>query len=171
MSGFRQHSSGESGLTLVEFLMAMGISSLIISALGMIVIQFSNLTRIQKNSLTLNHELQSAATVLNGDLVSAIAGTVTMGAPTSTLVVYLPTYTFGQVGAPVTQTITYTHSTSEGGLTRVDDIGPMTIARHVDSIDFGPAGPISITMRIALTTTMGDLSRNMAFTISRRPTD
>ena len=158
-------------MTLVEFLVAMGISSLILSALGMIVIQFSNLTRIQKDSLTLDHELQSAATVLNGDMVSAITGTVTVQALTKTLVLYIPTYTFGQVGAPVTKTITYTHSTNDGGLTRVDESGPMIIARHVDSMDFGPAGPISITMRIALTTTIGDRSRNMAFTISRRPAD
>ena len=169
MKRIRAHSRGESGLTLIEFLMAMGISSLILGALGMIVIQFSNLTRIQRASLTMDHELQNAATLLNGDAVSAIAGTVTVGAPTSTLVLYIPTYTFGQVGAPVTQTVTYTHSTSEGGLIRVDDSGPMTIARHIDSMDFGPAGPISITMRIALTTTIGDRSRNMAFTISRRP--
>ena len=171
MRGVRQALRGERGLTLIELLAATGIGVLIMGVLGTVFFQFTNMTLLQQDSLTLNHQLQSATSVLSRDVVSAQSGTATDGAPTKTLTLRTPVLTFGQADEPVTRIITYTCSTGDGILWREEASGPMVVARHIESVDFGPSGPVGTMVHIVITATIRSESRSATLELRRRSSD
>lgn len=158
----------EGGFTLIETMMATAIGALILGAVVAALYQFNALTTLYQDSLTLNHQIQSVAAVLNRDVVSAGAGT----AAANTLTLEIPRYTFGVMitsTEPITDTITYTHVTSDDVLTRDEGSGALIVARQVDSVDFGPTGSISTTLQVTITVAIRDRSQTTTLEFNSRP--
>jgi prepilin-type N-terminal cleavage/methylation domain-containing protein len=157
----------ERGFTLIETLLATAISALLISSLGMTIYQMSHLTRMQQDALSTNHALQGAMSMLNRDVVSAATGRV----QGNTLTLHAPTYVFGQAGTPVTRTVTYTLSSAS--LVRSDGQSAVTVARNVQSIQYGPLDPttgaITTTLNVTLTVQLRDQVRTATVSFQRRP--
>lgn len=153
----------EAGFTLIEVLLALCISTLVLSGLSVALYQFNAVTRLHQNTLALNQQLQSTATVLNRDVVGASSGV----AAGDSLSLCIPSYVFGQVADPITKTVTYAMASDT--LTRSEDGQTVVIARHVEGVDFGPSGPISATLSITLTTTALGEARHTILVFDRRP--
>lgn len=157
----------ERGFTLTETLLATAISALIMTSLGVAIYQFSHLTRMQQDALSANHALQGAMSMLNRDVLSAATGQV----QGNTLILYAPTYVFGQAGTPVTRTVTYTLSSAS--LMRNDGQSAVTVARNVQSIQYGPLNPttgaITTTLNVTLTVQLRDQVRTATVSFQRRP--
>jgi len=155
----------QAGFTLVELMVALCISALVLSGLGMALYQFNSVTRLHQDTLLLNQQIQNAATVLNRDVVGASGGTVAG----DSLSLGIPTYTFGQVTDPITETITY--SLESDTLKRNDGSQTMVVARYIAGADFGPPGPISTTLSITLTGTVHGETRQTVLSFNRRPSE
>jgi prepilin-type N-terminal cleavage/methylation domain-containing protein len=65
MSMWRRLSRGQGGFTLIESMLATTIGALVTGAVVIMLYQFNDVTRLNQDSLTLNHQLQSVGTVLN----------------------------------------------------------------------------------------------------------
>ena len=158
----------EAGFTLIETMMATAIGALVLGAVVAMLYQFNSLTTLYQDSLTLNHQIQSAAAALNRDVVSAASGTV----EAHRLTLQIPWYEFGKM-ITSTDTITYTHVTDDHVLTRDEGSGGLIVARHVDSVDFGPSGSISTTLQVTITVTIPIRVRRQTATLEfhRRPID
>ncbi|MCD6519404.1 MAG: prepilin-type N-terminal cleavage/methylation domain-containing protein [Anaerolineae bacterium] len=161
----------EEGFTFVESMLATAIGAILISTVVVLLFQFNSLTRLQQDSMVLNHQLQDMATALGNDITSAITGTVENEAQSKTLSLQIPTYTFGQATDPVTRTVVYTYSEPQKTLLRTEGSNSMTIARYISSLDFGPSGPVGEKVCITVTVSLRGQSRSTAFEFYRRPSE
>ena len=125
---------GEGGFTLVETTVATAISSLIVGGLVVMLFQFTGLARMHQDSLTVSHDLESAMSLLNHDVVSATDSEVAG----QNLTLTIPHYEFGVSGSPVTDTVTYSYEAATGLLHRADtEAGTgVVVARHLSSLSF-----------------------------------
>lgn len=167
LKGDRALPSDGGGFTFLESMLSTAISALCLGAVLVAIFQINSLTCQQQDSLTLSQQLQNVATLLNHDVVSAASGMVS----TESLTLQIPTYTFGQPATdPVTRTVVYTCSgpASEKTMTRDDGGGSTTIARHLESVDFGSWGN---TLQITVTAVIRDQSCSTTLTFDRRPSD
>lgn len=155
---------GDEGFTLVETVMATAIAALLLGTLGTAIFQFSTIMRLHSASLTVNQQVQSAAAMLNRDVVGAADGVV--GAD-GALTLYVPAYSFGEQSAPITHTVSYI--VDGQNLVRSDDAGSMVVARHVTAIDFGDPGPVGPTVEVTVAVTSGGREHSTTLQFHRRP--
>ena len=156
----------EKGFTLVESVLAMAISSLTVGAVVVALFQFNHVTRTYGDSLTLGQQMQSAASVLNHDVVSASSATV----DGPTLVLQIPRVAvFGDPISLVTDTVTY--SFADDRLTRTLDSNSVTVARQLSGVDFGPAGAVSSTVQITVSASSRGQAVSEHLEFQRRPSD
>jgi len=156
---------GEIGATLLEILVAGAISAVVIALVGATLFQFNRLTRLQNDALTLDHQLEKAAALLGHDAIAAADGT----AATDALTLTVPVHAFGVADDPIPLTVTY--SIEDDTLIRDDGSGSLVVARYLDAVDFGPGGPISTTVGLAMTVTVHEESRSASWAFCRRPAD
>lgn len=155
---------GDGGFTLVETVIATAIAALLLGTLGVSIYQLNVVTRMHSGALTANQQVQTAATLLNRDVVSAASGAV--GAD-GTLTLYVPSYAFGELTAPVTHTVSY--AMDGQNLVRTDDQGSMVVARHVSDVNFGAPGPIGTTVKVTIVVATGGQQRPATLHFYRRP--
>ena len=166
MRSFWSKIKGERGFTLLEMGMSTAIGALITGVLVMALYQFNNLTRVHQNILTLSQQMQSAASMLNHDVVSAASGVVSG----ETLTLQVPAIIFGSE-TPITKTITYDFAPAKGTLTRGDGSTAVIIARDLSDVDFGPEGAISSIVMITVTADLRGESETTTLLFKRRPAD
>jgi prepilin-type N-terminal cleavage/methylation domain-containing protein len=147
---------GERGTTLAELLLVLAIIGVIASALAMAIYQIFNVTGWGSSELGVQHDLQTAATWLNRDVLSA--SRVMVDSPEDG--VYRMTL---DVPYPITSTegltitiryVTYAYSEDTGDLTRDADGSALIVARHIIANPFPASGsvidapdPVTVTLR------------------------
>lgn len=154
----------ERGFTLVETVMATALAALLMSTLGMAIHQFSGVTRLHSSVLTVNQQVQTAATLLRRDVVSAAAGVVGEG---DTLTLHVPTYPFGEPTEPLTHTVAY--ALVGGDLVRTDAQGATVVARHVRAVDWGAPGPVGATVVVTMVVASEGREHSATLQFHRRP--
>jgi Tfp pilus assembly protein PilW len=167
---------------LVETMLALAISAIVMSGLAIMLYQFYSVTRQQQDSLTLNHQLQSAAALLNRDVVGAAAVAFQSDEADKALLLSVPQLAsmddFGQEAALITHTVAYSYSASLSTLSRddLDDAtGPVIVARQVSALAWTPG--ISNTVELTVTVSTASVrqgepaSRTTRLTFYRRPSD
>jgi hypothetical protein len=175
ISDLRRLFADERGLTFPEAMMGSAISALVMGVLVISLYQFGTLTRLQRQSLDVNEQIQAVASMLNRDVVSATSGTVQNGA----LALSIPEYTFAQSGSAVTTTVVYSlvtdpEDTDRYQLRRTVGQDMTVIARQIDGISFGDAGDIGSTLTVTLSAPApgnDGASRNTVMSFHRRPCD
>jgi len=155
---------GDEGFTLVETVMATAIAALLLGVLGVAIYQFNAVTRMHSASLTANQQIQTAATLLNRDVVGAASGVVSAD---DALTLYVPSYAFGELIDPVTYTISYAMDGET--LVRTDDQGSMVVARHISDVSFGDPGPIGPTVEVTVCVSADGQQRSSTLQFHRRP--
>lgn len=159
------------GFTVIELLITMAISGFVVGAITVGLYQINTLTRYQRDSLTANQTLESVATIMNRDIVGASQGSVYYGV----LSLSVPTYAVSQTSPPVAQSISYylagsnlVRTASGGGAS------PLTIARNVSSIAYGPIDPmtfaITTTLNVTVTSQVHNQTRIATLSFRRRLT-
>ena len=177
-----QPLQNQRGFTLVETVLAVAISAIIMSGLAMMLFQFYDLSRRQQDSLTLNHQLQSAATLLNRDVVGAADVVYQADAGNKSLYLSVPqletTGDFGQDVPLITHTVVYNYDAAASTLNRddLDDaLGSVTIARQVSALEWTPGISNTVEMTISVSTASvrgGEpATRTTELTFYRRPSD
>lgn len=166
----------ERGLTFPEAMMGTAISALVMGVLVISLYQFGTLTRLQRQSLDVNENIQNVSSALNRDIVSATSGTV----QNDVLTLLVPKHTFGESASAVTTTVVYspTVDPDDGNryqLWRIVGQDTTVIARQIDSIGFGDPGEIGTVVTVTLSAPAPgaeDLSsRTTVMAFSRRPAD
>lgn len=155
---------GQEGFTLIETVMATAIAALLLSALAMAIHQFGAVTRLHSGALTVNQQVQTAATLLNRDIAGAADGVITED---DTLTLYVPAYAFGVATEPITRAISYAVQGQD--LVRRDGEGAMVVARHVSAIHFGDPGPVGPTIEMTMTVNAEGRQRHATLQFHRRP--
>ncbi len=155
---------GDEGFTLVETVMATAIAALLLSTLGVAIYQFSAVTRLHSSALTVSQQVQTAAIMLNRDVVGAASGVV--GAD-DTLTLYVPSYAFGELTDPITHTISY--AMDGQNLVRSDDQGDVVVARHVSDVSFGDPGPVGPTVQVTVLVASEGRQHSATLQFHRRP--
>ena len=144
-------SRDQRGLTFPEAMMGSAISALVMGVLVISLYQFGTLTRLQRQSLDNNEQIQNVASVLNRDVVSATSGSI----QNDVLTLSVPKHTFGESGNAITTTVVYSVVTDTLDaelyqLQRNDGQATTVIARQINSINFGDAGGIGSTVTVTL---------------------
>ncbi len=158
----------ESAFTLLETILSMAITSLVLGAVVVTIYQFNTLTRRQSDAMLISQQMGNLATVLSQDVVSAREGVVSEYGTRLTLT--LVKYDFGADTEPITTTVVYEHIGSElwrgivGGAER-------RVARYVDAVDFGPDGPLPITVQVTIATGLRQESLPTVLRYERRPVE
>ncbi len=165
------------GFTLLETLLAMAISVILVSALVVAIYQFSHLTRVYHNSLATGAQLQTAATSLNSDVISASSGRVIVNGDTQRLVLrvlHVTSASFGEPTLPAPVIITYTYTTTgatAGMLVRQGNLGTRVVARDIEWLSFGPSRTITSAVWVDASAVVGDQHQEATFLFQRRPTE
>ncbi|MHB1296727.1 MAG: PulJ/GspJ family protein [Anaerolineae bacterium] len=152
----------ERGFTMLELLLVVGISSIIMSGLVMALYQMNRVTRLQHDSLTANHQIQSASVMLNRDVVGAVSGSVSG----STLTLAIDEHTAGSLAAPTTHTVTYTYDAGTGRLTRQEDGQSTVVASNLSSVSFTWN---ATSVEVGLTSDVNGEERSTTLLLDRRP--
>jgi len=155
--------------------MGSAISALVMGVLVISLYQFGTLTRIQRQSLDVNENIQNVSAALNRDVVCATSGTVQNGA----LTLLVPKHTFGETGSAVTTTVVYSTTVDPDDanryqLRRIVGQDTTVIARQIDNISFGDAGAIGSVLTVTLNAPApgeGTPSRQTVMAFTRRPSD
>lgn len=167
----------DGGFTLVETTMAMAISAILLGTLVIAIYQLSHLTRVHQDSLNVGGQIQTAATVLNRDVISAAGGSVSVDGDDAVLVLQvlrIPTASFGQPTPPAAQTITYTYTAganASGVLLRSDGGTSRIVASHIEALSFGPSRTITSLVPITISVAIGDQQQSSSFLFQRRPSE
>jgi hypothetical protein len=145
----------ERGITLVELLLAIAIFGLVAGVLVTAIYQIFNVTGWGSKELGVQNDLQTAATWLNRDVLSACRARV--DSPEDGIYRMILEVPYLRTTPEVTTTlryVTYTYSEDTGDLTRDGDGSPLIVARHVISNPFPALGsvidapdPITVTLR------------------------
>jgi hypothetical protein len=154
----------ETAFTLLETLLSMAITTLVLGAIVVIIYQFNTLTRRQSDAMLVSQQMGNLSTVLSKDVVSAREGVVSEDGAQFTL--YLVRYDFGQDTDPITMTVVYQQSGTE--LWRTEGEATRRVARYVDTVDFGPAGPLPATVQVTITTALREESLPSVLRFERR---
>jgi len=154
----------QAGVTLLEMIVALAISAIVSGTLVTAVFQYAGIIRAQQDALILN--IQSAAAVLNRDLVGADPSTVTVSETGDALTVQIPAYAFGSTEDPTITTISY--QLADDRLIRTVDGETLTIARHVQALSFEH---ITSTITVDWTVQTHDQSRSASLTVYLRQSD
>jgi len=121
------------GFTLVEMVLATAIGALVVGALVVSLYQVSEVTRGFQDTLDASGQIQAVANVLNHDAMAACSSQ----AATGHLTLYVPEHTFGVASEPITHTITYQFSATDGTLARSDgEGGSAVVGRNLVSVAF-----------------------------------
>lgn len=158
----------EGGFSLLETLLASAISAMVMGAVVASIFMFNRLSIAQQDSLSVSHQMQQATSMLNHDVVSASSGTISEEGDDRSLSLLVPEYVYGASEEPVTKTVSYDYAADAGTLTRDEGSGAMEIARHLSSLDFGPSGEISTTVRITVGASRGDSVKEARLILYRR---
>ena len=156
----------EAGVSLLEMVIALAISAIVSGALVTAVFQYASIIRAQQDALVLNQQTQSAAAVLNRDLVGADPDAVTISESGDALTVQIPAYTFGSTGDPVTTTISY--QLADSTIVRTMDGDALTVARHVQALSFQH---ITSTITVDWTAQIRDRTRSASLTVYLRQSE
>jgi len=156
----------QAGVTLLEMVVALAISAIVSGTLVTAVFQYAGIIRAQQDALILNQQIQSAAAVLNRDLVGADPSTVTVSETGDALTVQIPAYAFGSTEDPTITTISY--QLADDRLIRTVDGETLTIARHVQALSFEH---ITSTITVDWTVQTHDQSRSASLTVYLRQSD
>ena len=160
---------GQGGFTLVELIITMAIGGLLLSVVTVMMLQMQRLTAVHQESLRLSHELQQAASVLNRDVVGAVAGEVQATDDGVTLTLEILTIpTFGAGADPQPRNVTYTYAEAEQTLRRTDSSGSFTVARRVTELDLGPSRDITTTLWVTMTVAGREQEQQMTLELHRR---
>ncbi|MHB0859122.1 MAG: PulJ/GspJ family protein [Anaerolineae bacterium] len=152
----------EQAYTLLEMLMVLGISTIILSGLVSALYQMNRVTRLQHDSLVVNHQMQSASIMLNRDVVGAVSGEVNG----STLTLQVDEHAAGSLAAPTTHTITYTFDAGSGALTRQANGQSTVVARHLTAVSYTWN---ATSVEISLVANVRGETRSTTLLLNRRP--
>ena len=164
MFGVPRVRTSQRGFTLLEFLVALTISALITSTLGITVYQLSHITVKGQSELKAQHQLQNVVSWLNRDVVQASQAVV----GSSTMTLTLPHYAFGQDVVVTEGDIGYSFSDEDDTLTRTQGGASQVIGREIGSISFGPEGTVIDTLSVTLTVSFRGIERSSAMRIDLR---
>ena len=151
------------GLTLVELLLALGISALIASTLGTAIHQFIMTSERGNDSLRALHDVQNAGFWLTLDGERAEGTSLVDGAPP----VQSMTLSWTSGG----QAHTSTFSLSGAALRREHNGTITTVARHVASAQFSLAGRVITATMTSTPAGRWGVSEQAMYKIWLRPTD
>jgi hypothetical protein len=144
--------AGESGLTLVELMMATAVTGLIVSFLGTSIYQMLTVTEYGNDRLTALHELQNAAYWFNLDGQRAVSASAD-----------------GGLLLTISETTSITYSLAGNELHRGTGGGQMTLAQNITSADFSVDGRV-ITMSLTSAPEGRDnVSESGSYRVSLRP--
>ena len=155
--------ANQRGLTLVELLLALGISALISGALGTAIHQFVMASERGNDDLRALHDVQNAGYWITLDGGKAVTTNLVDGALSTGSMTL--TWTSG------VQTHTVTYSLAGTELKRDHNGTITTVARHVSSVEFSLAG-LLITATMASTPAgRWGVSEQATYKVWLRPTE
>jgi len=154
----------ERGMTLVESLVALAIAGLITGILVTAIYLIYEVTGWGNSQLSVQHDLQNAATWLNRDVLTASKANITQEVSGSQVTLTIP-YSITDTTI-LTHTITYEYSPETGNLTRDSVI----IARYVNSEPFSQTGVITApnVVPVTLHSEKGDVPGSGTFALKMR---
>jgi type II secretory pathway component PulJ len=143
---------GQSGMTLVDLIIAVAITGIIVVFMGVAVFQIVKVSAYGNDELTALHEMQNAAYWLNNDGQGAKAAT---GG--------------SQLVLTLTDNSTITYSLTTTNLRRNANGQQMTLAKNISSVTFSVSGKL-VTMYITSTPTgASGVSENGTYMVYLRP--
>ena len=142
----------QSGMTMVELIIAVAITGVIVAFLGTAIYQILNVSEYGNNRLTALHEMQNAAYWLNLDGQGAVSATGT-----------------SQLVLTLSDNSTVTYSLSGTKLLRSSGSQQMTLARNISAVSFTVNGRL-ITMNLtSAPAARMDVSQNGTYMVYLRP--
>ena len=155
----------ERGIVLTELFVVLAIGGLVTGLLVTAIYQVYHVTGWGNAELSVQHDLQNAATWLNRDVMSTSSAEVSG----SQMVLTIPYFSGSSV---LTRIITYTHSAAEASFVRDCGDSTLIVARQVDSVSFSPTGPVvTSAITITLTSRASDISGSAVLHLDMRPTE
>ena len=153
------------GFTLIELLIALALSAIVGTVTISAIRQFVNVSAAEQDTMAVNTQIKILSSMLSQDLICANSGEVLDDG--QTLVLYLSSFEFGELIDPVTYSISYSLIDSE--IIRTTGDGSVSVARGVQSVNFGQVGALSDVCTISVTFSIGDVVESTTITLDRRP--
>lgn len=151
------------GMTLVELLMAAGISAMLVGVLGSAIFQFMQVTERGNDQFRALHDLQNAGYWLTLDGKRAQTTTLIEGAqPVESMTL---NWTDGS------ESHTATYSLSATALQRNHNGTITIVARHVSSVGFSISQGVITTTVTSSPEGRWEVSKEMTYKTCLRPTD
>ena len=133
----------ERGVTLPELLVVIAIMGMIAVVLTMALQQIYNTTDRGSGELAVQHDLQTAATWLNRDVLSAsLAKVDSPQAGVYRMTLEVPRLTIAPEVTSTISYVTYTYSQPAGTLIRDSGNSSLIIASHITFNPFPPPGTV-----------------------------